>query len=99
MVSTLDAKASQQSIGTTKGSVVLSGWGDQEQPKPNSPSGPQGRSTLVAQTVQQDDRSGKRLPKTNDVISNEFSLLGLLLLLIVFLLTRLKKLTKGGEGA
>lgn len=92
----------EESVATTKGSVVLSGWGDQEQPEPNVPSGPQGESTLTNQaapatTGQQGEASGKNFPKTNDSVNRMLSLLGLLMFIIGLLLLRLRQQSKVGE--
>lgn len=92
----------EESIATTKGSVVLSGWGDQEQPEPNIPSGPQGESTLVNQSAQyragqQGNGAVKNFPKTNDSVNKQLSVLGLLLLLICLLLLKIRQQNRVGE--
>lgn len=83
------------SVGTTQGSVILSGWGDIPKPKPNKPEGPQGNSSLKPST------GGKYLPQTNEKKSQLLSSLGLIWLtvlgLILFVFKRREKEEEGEQ--
>ena len=81
------------SVGTTPGSVTLSGWGDIPKPEPNKPTGPQGNSSLKPST------GGKYLPQTNEKKSQVLSSLGLIWLIVLgLILFVIKRREKEEEG-
>lgn len=83
------------SVGTTPGSVILSGWGDIPSPEPNKPVGPQGNSNLTHAS------GGKTYPHTNEKRDRLLSSLGLIWLTVlglILLVIRRKEKEKEKSG-